>query len=315
MAKDKKVEQITNLEDDFAQWYTDICRKAELVEYASVKGFTILRPYGFAIWENMQRLMDSEFKKMPGRQHLQEPAGQPGILVQQPVHGGPLQPEQASRPQSHGRGGQGGLVEQGPRIGEGPATGQVQDIFPALRPHLDQFHLTGQDEGHMAYLVPFTEQHIARPHLGQTARVQHKAGLPFVQPAAQRTVAQGIPQALGIGGAVPFFPTSMKASPLRGRGRKNDRTGQRPRRAQKHRGRPRHGLPLRRILAQDRLEVFVRRGHGHDVPLLHQHLEDVGGHEGRQRGPEADVLHAQGQQGQQDAHGLLFVPPATAANR
>ena len=45
MAKDKKVEQITNLEDDFAQWYTDICRKAELVEYASVKGFTILRPY------------------------------------------------------------------------------------------------------------------------------------------------------------------------------------------------------------------------------------------------------------------------------
>ena len=50
MAKDKKVEQITNLEDDFAQWYTDICRKAELVEYASVKGFTILRPYGFAIW-------------------------------------------------------------------------------------------------------------------------------------------------------------------------------------------------------------------------------------------------------------------------
>ena len=44
MAKDKKVEQITNLEDDFAQWHTDICRKAELVEYASVKGFTILRP-------------------------------------------------------------------------------------------------------------------------------------------------------------------------------------------------------------------------------------------------------------------------------
>ena len=50
MAQDKKVEQITNMEDDFAQWYTDICRKAELVEYASVKGFTILRPYGYAIW-------------------------------------------------------------------------------------------------------------------------------------------------------------------------------------------------------------------------------------------------------------------------
>ena len=63
MAKDKKVEQITDMEVDFAQWYTDICRKAELVEYASVKGFTILRPYGYAIWENMQRIMDAAFKK------------------------------------------------------------------------------------------------------------------------------------------------------------------------------------------------------------------------------------------------------------
>ena len=63
MAKEKKVEQITDMEQDFAQWYTDICRKAELVEYASVKGFTILRPYGYAIWENMQQIMDAEFKK------------------------------------------------------------------------------------------------------------------------------------------------------------------------------------------------------------------------------------------------------------
>jgi len=63
MAKDKKVEQITDMEVDFAQWYTDICRKAELVEYSSVKGFTILRPYGYAIWENIQRIMDGEFKK------------------------------------------------------------------------------------------------------------------------------------------------------------------------------------------------------------------------------------------------------------
>ena len=63
MAKEKKVEQITDMEVDFAQWYTDICRKAELVEYASVKGFTILRPYGYAIWENMQNIMDGMFKK------------------------------------------------------------------------------------------------------------------------------------------------------------------------------------------------------------------------------------------------------------
>ena len=63
MAKDKRVEQITDMEVDFAQWYTDVCRKAELVEYASVKGFTILRPYGYAIWENMQQIMDAAFKK------------------------------------------------------------------------------------------------------------------------------------------------------------------------------------------------------------------------------------------------------------
>ena len=64
MANDKKkmVESITAQEVDFAQWYTDICTKAELVEYSSVKGFIILRPYGQAIWENIQRLMDDRFK-------------------------------------------------------------------------------------------------------------------------------------------------------------------------------------------------------------------------------------------------------------
>ncbi len=63
MADKKQVERITDMQVDFAQWYTDICRNAELVEYASVKGFTILRPYGYAIWENIQRIMDGEFKK------------------------------------------------------------------------------------------------------------------------------------------------------------------------------------------------------------------------------------------------------------
>ncbi len=64
MAQDKKklVEAITAQEDDFAQWYTDICTKAELVEYSSVKGFVVVRPYGYAIWENIQRLMDARFK-------------------------------------------------------------------------------------------------------------------------------------------------------------------------------------------------------------------------------------------------------------
>ena len=56
MAKDQRnVEAITPMEEDFAKWYTDICLKAELVDYASVKGFLILRPYGYAIWENIQK--------------------------------------------------------------------------------------------------------------------------------------------------------------------------------------------------------------------------------------------------------------------
>ena len=64
MAKDKKrVEAITSMEEDFTKWYTDICLKAELVDYASVKGFMIMRPYGYAIWENMVDIMDGMFKK------------------------------------------------------------------------------------------------------------------------------------------------------------------------------------------------------------------------------------------------------------
>ena len=80
MAKEKMVEQITNMETDFAQWYTDICRKAELVEYASVKGFTILRPYGYAIWENIQQIMDGEFKKT-GHENVAMPVLIPESLL------------------------------------------------------------------------------------------------------------------------------------------------------------------------------------------------------------------------------------------
>ncbi len=62
MAKEKKVEQITDMEQDFAQWYTDVCTKADLIGYTSVKGMFILRPYGYAIWENIQAEMDKRFK-------------------------------------------------------------------------------------------------------------------------------------------------------------------------------------------------------------------------------------------------------------
>ena len=80
MAKEKKVEQITDMEVDFAQWYTDICRKAELVEYSSVKGFTILRPYGYAIWENMQKIMDGMFKET-GHENVAMPVLIPESLL------------------------------------------------------------------------------------------------------------------------------------------------------------------------------------------------------------------------------------------
>ena len=50
MAKEKKVEQITDMEVDFAQWFTDVCKKAELIDYSSIKGMFIYRPYGYAIW-------------------------------------------------------------------------------------------------------------------------------------------------------------------------------------------------------------------------------------------------------------------------
>ncbi len=64
MAKDKKlVEAITSMEEDFARWYTDIVKKADLVEYASVKGCMIVRPYGYAIWELIQKELDRRFKE------------------------------------------------------------------------------------------------------------------------------------------------------------------------------------------------------------------------------------------------------------
>ena len=55
MAQDKRqVDAITSRDTDFAQWYTDVCKKAELIDYTSVKGMFIYRPYGYAIWENIQ---------------------------------------------------------------------------------------------------------------------------------------------------------------------------------------------------------------------------------------------------------------------
>ena len=81
MAKEKKVEQITDMEVDFAQWFTDVCTKAELIDYSSIKGMFIYRPYGYAIWENIQRLMDAEFKKT-GAENVYMPMLIPESLLQ-----------------------------------------------------------------------------------------------------------------------------------------------------------------------------------------------------------------------------------------
>lgn len=62
--KNKMVEAITPMDEDFAKWYTDICKKAELIEYTSVKGCMVIRPYGYAIWENIQKDLDSRFKAL-----------------------------------------------------------------------------------------------------------------------------------------------------------------------------------------------------------------------------------------------------------
>ena len=61
---EKLVSNITPMSEDFAQWYTDIVKKAELMEYTSVKGCMVIRPYGYAIWENMQKILDSRFKEL-----------------------------------------------------------------------------------------------------------------------------------------------------------------------------------------------------------------------------------------------------------
>ena len=63
MSDNNFVKDITNIEDDFAKWYTDICVKAELCDYTPVKGFMAIRPYGYAIWENIQNYMDKKFKE------------------------------------------------------------------------------------------------------------------------------------------------------------------------------------------------------------------------------------------------------------
>ncbi|MCI9352126.1 MAG: proline--tRNA ligase [Lawsonibacter sp.] len=77
----KQVEQITDMEVDFAQWYTDVCTKAELIDYSSIKGMFIYRPYGYAIWENIQKELDARFKET-GHENVYLPVLMPESLLQ-----------------------------------------------------------------------------------------------------------------------------------------------------------------------------------------------------------------------------------------
>ena len=74
------VRDITDREVDFAQWYTDVCKKADLVDYSKNKGSMIIRPYGYAIWENMVSILDKEFKRL-GHQNVQMPMLIPESLL------------------------------------------------------------------------------------------------------------------------------------------------------------------------------------------------------------------------------------------
>ena len=82
MAEEKKlVEAITSMNDDFAQWYTDVVKKAELMAYSSVKGFMIFKPAGYALWENIQKELDKRFKET-GVQNVYMPMLIPESLLE-----------------------------------------------------------------------------------------------------------------------------------------------------------------------------------------------------------------------------------------
>ena len=82
MAKEKKlVEAITDMEKDFAQWYTDVVKKADLTDYSQLKGCMIIRPYGYAIWELIQKQMDERFKQT-GHENVYMPMFIPESLLQ-----------------------------------------------------------------------------------------------------------------------------------------------------------------------------------------------------------------------------------------
>lgn len=82
MAEQKKmVEDITSMEEDFAKWYTDVVKKAELASYSGVRGCMVIRPYGTALWENIRHELDNRFKAT-GHENVMMPLFIPESLLQ-----------------------------------------------------------------------------------------------------------------------------------------------------------------------------------------------------------------------------------------
>ena len=81
MAADKLVKEITSMDEDFAKWYTDVVIKAELIDYSSVRGCMIIRPYGYAIWENIQKILNDMFRET-GHENVYMPMFIPESLLQ-----------------------------------------------------------------------------------------------------------------------------------------------------------------------------------------------------------------------------------------
>lgn len=115
MAEKKLVEAITSMNEDFAQWYTDVVTKAGLIDYSNVKGCMVIKPAGYAIWENIQKRLDERFKAV-GVENVYMPMFIPESLLQKEkdhvegfapevawvTHGGlnPLQERMCVRPTS-----------------------------------------------------------------------------------------------------------------------------------------------------------------------------------------------------------------------
>ena len=75
------VEAITSMDTDFAQWYTDVVKKQNCCDYASVKGCMVIKPAGYAIWENIQKELDRRFKET-GVQNVYMPIFIPESLLE-----------------------------------------------------------------------------------------------------------------------------------------------------------------------------------------------------------------------------------------